>query len=167
MEFILALLQNIYLAWGVAIAVTILAISRAKRNGDRQRNQIKTIREEASAKIQQANTRANEIVHHNQMQCDAAIQQEHEAAMEAINREKALSVEKIRLFQEQIDADKTSIMKKTEKEILADITVSLSGFAKRIERVENILTPIEQNMEMIVDKVDNIGVTVSDAQFHM
>lgn len=167
MEFILTLLQNIYIAWGVAIAVTILAINRAKRNGDRHRNQIKTIREEASAKIQQANAKANEIVHHNQMQCDAAILQEHEAAMEAINREKALSAEKIRLLQEQIDADKTSIMRKTEKEILADITVSLSGFAKRIERVENILTPIEQDMEMIVDKVDNIGVTVSDAQFHL
>lgn len=167
MEFILALLQNIYFAWGVAIVVTVFSIRRAKRNGDRQRKQIKTIREEASAKIQQAAARASEIVHHNQMQCDTAIQQEREAAMEAINREKALSAEKIRLLQEQIDADKTSIMRKTEKEILADITVSLSGFAKRIERLENILTPIEQDMEMIVDKVDNIGVTVSDAQFHL
>ena len=163
----MALLQNIYFAWTVVIGVLIIAISIAKNSSDRHRNQIKKIREEASAEIQQVNVRANELVRQNKMQCNAAIQEEREAAIAAINRERALSAEKIRLLQEQIEADKSSIMRKTEKEILADITVSLSGFAKRIERVENKLTPIEQDMEMIVDKVDNIGVTVSDAQFHL
>lgn len=163
MEFVLSLLQSIYFAWGVAIVFLILAISKSRL----QRKQVKTIQEKASAEIQQANSRANELIRQSQMQCNAAIQKEHEAATETINHERALCAEKIRILQEQIEADKTSIMRKTEKEILADITISLSGFAKRIERVENKLTPIEQDMELIVDKVDSIGVTVSDAQFHL
>ena len=167
MGVVLSVLQSAYFAWGVAIVVLAFAISRAKTNGEKYKNQINAIREETAEEIRKANAQSTELVRQTKAQCDVAIRHERETAIEAINRERALSAEKIRLLQEQIEADKTSIMRKTEKEILADITISLGGFARRIERVESKLTPIEQEMELIVDKVDNIGVSVSDAQFHL
>ena len=167
MDKVLIVLQNLHFSWGVAIVALVFLIRNAISSRDKHKKQIKAIRDETLLEVQNANDRANQLIQQYQIQCDAAIQHEHEAAANAIQHERELSAERIRQLQEQIEADKTSIMKKTEKEILADLTVSMSGFAKRLDRVESKLTPIEQEMELIVDKVDNIGVTVSDAQFHL
>lgn len=178
MENVLSIIQNAYVAWTVAVLILIGAFSIIKSNSNKYSSQIKAIRDDSSKEIkaiqngctkeiQQVNDRANELIRQNRAQCDAMIQHERETTEAAIQHERALSAERIKLLQEQIEADKTAIMKKPDKEILADLTVSLSRFAKRIDRVESRLTPIEQEMELIVDKVDNIGVTVSDAQFHL
>ncbi len=161
------ILQNAYIAWGitiVSIVVMVFAYHNTRKKYDKA---LQSIREKASAEIQNANNQANKLVRQAQTQRDTELQLAHEATVQAVRHEHELCAEKIRLLQEQISADKSSIMQKTEKEILADLTVSMSGFAKRIERVESKLTPIEQQMELIVDKVDSIGVTVSDAQFHL
>ena len=118
MDVVLSILQNIYFAWGVAILILIVAVCRAKSRGERYKNQISAIQEEASEKIQKANASANELIRQIRAKCDAEIQHEREAAAEAIKSERASFAERFKLLQEQIEADKTSIMHKTEKEIL-------------------------------------------------
>ena len=152
MSAIVAFLQTVYFAWIVAVIAIIVAFRKDKHYKDK----IKNLEDKELAERQKIVAQSNETIHQTRDQCQAEIQHRQE-----------LFDEKIRLLQEQIDADKAIIMKKTEKEILADITVSLNGFAKRIDRVEKNLTSIDHEMELMVDKVDNIGVTVSDAQFHL
>ena len=163
MNAIISLFQNVYFAWLVAVAALSFAIVKQNRIKNRiatieeeHRNQIKNVEDKASVQIQKMTAQTNELVRQTKDQCNADIQ-----------HERLLFNEKIRLLQEQIESDKASIMKKTEKEILADLTVSLNGFAKRIDRVENNLTSINHEMELIVDKADKIGVTVSDIQFQL
>lgn len=167
MDTVVLVFKNLYFSWGVAILAIVCLIWIAISSRGKFKEKVRAIREEASSQIDNANNYANQIIRQNRTQCDAAIQHEREVAANAIQHERELSAERIRQLQEQIEADKTSIMRKTEKEILAELTISMSGFAKRIDRVESKLTPIEHEMELIVDKVDNIGVTVSDAQFHL
>lgn len=163
MNAIISLFQNLYFAWLVAIIAVSFAVvkqmhikKRIATIEEEHRNQIKNVEDKASVQIQKMTAQTNELVRQTKDQCNADIQ-----------HERLLFNEKIRLLQEQIESDKASIMKKTEKEILADLTVSLNGFAKRIDRVENNLTSINHEMELIVDKADKIGVTVSDIQFQL
>lgn len=163
MSVILAFLQNSIIAWIVAIVLLIVLIKNAKNNKSAQEaykieteKRIQDIRDEDIEKIKNAQLQANYQIQEIRTQCDKAIQQE-----------RRLCSEKIKQIEEKIESNKQEIMNRPEKEILADLSISLHSFAKRIERVESRLVPIEQEMEMIVDKVDNIGATVSDAQFHL
>ena len=152
MTTLLSFLQSVYFAWVIAVIAILVVVI--------EYNFFffffNAIEDDTKTRIKETIDHANETIRQNRTQCDAEI--EHE---------RIIYNEKIRLLQEQIDADKASIMKKTEKEILADLTVSLNGFARRIDRVEKNLVNINHEMELIVDKVDNIGITVSDAQFHL
>lgn len=107
----------------------------------------------------------NRIKAEESQKAEEQIRIAREECSRQIEHEKAVCAEQVRTLREYIEKEKSEILKKNEKEILADITVSMSGFATRIERIESKLLPMEQNMELLVDKVDNIGVTVSDIQF--
>ncbi len=149
MKYMTAIFINELNGWIVALIILIVALYIYYKDRKTYKEKIYRIQSEAAK-----NT-------------DEQIRAIREQCNKEIEHEKKICAEQIQLLQEYIETNKSEIMKKPDKEILADLTVSMSGFAKRIDRIESRLTPVEQNMALIVDKVDNIGVTVSDAQFHM
>lgn len=125
-----------------AIVILSLVVSNLRKKNA-------TIIAQAQASINAANTECeNRII---------VLQAKHNEEIDSIKRDCA---DQIRHAREDIEGQKKELEKKSEKELLTDVMIALSGYGSRFERIEKHLTD-DQITERITLLFQNVTQKIS------